>query len=1094
MPWTPAMSDALKSSLGDAYNNWRAGNTSKGDPSCRWGSGPCNEADAITTKTDYTSKNKRKEIVQMCIESLISSPNCLGKYQSANVLKPYLAELVDQGKIKDEGGVIKKFYRREDDIDEDSEANEDDGNDDGPDTRLERRRFLVPGDFFSGVPRIGIPLASGPKPLMIAEESKSSLASTWNKTQENIAKGDPQPCPSAPNACDTAKIATTKDDNLKKKIETCIGFLADSPDCLENYKHDISTAPYLNQLIDEKKIKSVDGKIAQLLPFESTKPNQKRNADPGNLNYGLPGNSWQGFQGFHVPVKTGPEPIADQLKDSLASAWNKTQQNVANGATLSCPPVPNACDDAKQGGRGKIEACLGFLNDCPDCSERYKHDIAVAPYLNQLIDEKKIKSVGGKIHEDKPAPPIPHSPPSVHVRAPQNEKPLTVDKLVIGQGFSDVLAGAFNKWKEDTAKHLELSCPSKKKNACDNPYVVLAGGPLALEQKERQHTLEMCIAFLGRHPHCFQRYETNGFITPHLENLAADGKIKGYHTNRPKREARFRGGSSRGGGSRFGGLFGGRGGSSGGSSSPPKDNTPPKDTVPANAPPKDPPATPDAPSNPLLPQIGVNIDPLDASAAPAVPSDDDATSGAAPANSTDGSATLGEDAVAPTDVAAAGSASVTTESTTTDSPVAGNVKRLIPVIVASHPVKPGPPKSPTPIISETLKDKLKEAWDKWDAKLMAHADISCPPRENDCDRAAFWFGEGVLVFDKDRQSFERQGWAAKCVRTLSEEPDCVGNYKDKVYVRPYIDQLIDNGKIKLPRSKSGAKGSKGASGGGAKRPAQSPAKAPVAPVQSSAKAPAQSQAKLPTQPTSAAAQSAAPKPSNNGEKPQAGGQKPNSAAPAISAPAIQKSKSAARPSSAAVTSAAIVSAQKPTPVVQSAQSPASVPSSVASLSQKPTSSAQSALTSDLKSAPAQVTSSVAKDTDQPASSSDQPKPATPDAASKPSASDAQPNSSASNDQPKPSAPDAQRSSVSNDQSDAPPVASKAPENEVKPSTGGQQPPAGEHKPVSSTNPSGQSNESTGNAGPTVPGNIQNGRGQNGQGQYGQSFNGGNSIP
>jgi hypothetical protein len=46
------------------------------------------------------------------MQSLIEDPSCFVKYQSTNVLKPYLTELVDKGTIKDEDGKIKKFYKR----------------------------------------------------------------------------------------------------------------------------------------------------------------------------------------------------------------------------------------------------------------------------------------------------------------------------------------------------------------------------------------------------------------------------------------------------------------------------------------------------------------------------------------------------------------------------------------------------------------------------------------------------------------------------------------------------------------------------------------------------------------------------------------------------------------------------------------------------------------------------------------------------------------------------------------------------------------------------------------------------------------------
>jgi hypothetical protein len=129
---------------------------------------------------DYTPKDKRKGMVETCMKSLINDSSCVGKYQSTDVLKPYLAELVDQGKIKDEDGVIKKFYKRG--IVYDAGPIKASKSNDSIFTYL-----LTP-------------------PMMrqdwqpITEEIKSSLASTWNKTRDDIEKGVTQPCLPIPNA------------------------------------------------------------------------------------------------------------------------------------------------------------------------------------------------------------------------------------------------------------------------------------------------------------------------------------------------------------------------------------------------------------------------------------------------------------------------------------------------------------------------------------------------------------------------------------------------------------------------------------------------------------------------------------------------------------------------------------------------------------------------------------------------------------------------------------------------------------------------------------------------------------------------------
>ena len=187
--------------------------------------------------------------------SLVANPHCLAKYQSTNVLKPYLTELVDNGKIKDEDGVIKKFYKR----------------------GLSANALFWGEPFIAGAKLKPQPDEPKNEPQSITEDAKNSLASTWNRTKWHIDNGITQACEPKANACDDAKLVLTQKNVAQRKIEACIGFLADFPGCLERYKHDVSVAPYLKQLIDEKKIESVDGKITQQGPLETSKANQKRN-------------------------------------------------------------------------------------------------------------------------------------------------------------------------------------------------------------------------------------------------------------------------------------------------------------------------------------------------------------------------------------------------------------------------------------------------------------------------------------------------------------------------------------------------------------------------------------------------------------------------------------------------------------------------------------------------------------------------------------------------------------------------------------------------------------------------------------------------
>jgi hypothetical protein len=111
MPPTPVVAEDLKISLGNAFNDWQA-SIAHGHPTCTDGLASCNEADSITTKIDYTPMDERQKTIDNCIKDLIEHPNCFDDYYSRDVLKPYLTELVDQGKIKDEDGKIKNFRRR----------------------------------------------------------------------------------------------------------------------------------------------------------------------------------------------------------------------------------------------------------------------------------------------------------------------------------------------------------------------------------------------------------------------------------------------------------------------------------------------------------------------------------------------------------------------------------------------------------------------------------------------------------------------------------------------------------------------------------------------------------------------------------------------------------------------------------------------------------------------------------------------------------------------------------------------------------------------------------------------------------------------
>jgi hypothetical protein len=268
---------------------------------------------------DYTPKDKRKGMVETCMKSLINDSSCVGKYQSTDVLKPYLAELVDQGKIKDEDGVIKKFYKR--------------------------GIVYVAGPIKDTKSNDSIFTYLLTPPMMrqdwqpITEEIKSSLASTWNKTRDDIEKGVTQPCLPIPNACDDAKLAYSRDDDSKKKIEACLRFLTDHNGCLERHKHDISVAPYLNQLIDEQKILSVDGKINEQLPADALKANQKQE-NAVQPRESSPDDSEESHEAIH--------PIGELGYTKLGENFNKWQNKNAKGEDFSCPSEGDSCVKPRQ--------------------------------------------------------------------------------------------------------------------------------------------------------------------------------------------------------------------------------------------------------------------------------------------------------------------------------------------------------------------------------------------------------------------------------------------------------------------------------------------------------------------------------------------------------------------------------------------------------------------------------------------------------------------------------------------------------------------------------------------------------------------------
>ena len=144
----------------------------------------------------------------------------------------------------------------------------------------------------------------------------------------------------------------------------------------------------------------------------------------------------------------------------------------------------------------------------------YQSTNVLKPYLTELVDKGTIKDEDGVIKK-------------FYKRKVIHTGRSAAPELNLSQNFKDQLAKAFKKYKEDIALHSDMSCPMTKENTCENPSLV-SGAGYDMSTKEREHVLETCVVFLSWHPNCLLRYETTNFIEPHLEALAASGKIDGY--------------------------------------------------------------------------------------------------------------------------------------------------------------------------------------------------------------------------------------------------------------------------------------------------------------------------------------------------------------------------------------------------------------------------------------------------------------------------------------------------------------------------------------------------------------------------------------
>jgi hypothetical protein len=168
------------------------------------------------------------------MQSLIEDPSCFVKYQSTNVLKPYLTELVDQGKIKDEDGKIKKFYKR--------------------------------GKVNAGV-------SDTPK-LVLSQNFLDILTAAYKKYKEDLANHSDMSCPlTRENACENSDLAVAAVPNAtnQKSLKMCIIFIGWHPNCLMEYETKDFIKPYLETLADS-------GKIEGYAPNSSAPGNSTGNA------------------------------------------------------------------------------------------------------------------------------------------------------------------------------------------------------------------------------------------------------------------------------------------------------------------------------------------------------------------------------------------------------------------------------------------------------------------------------------------------------------------------------------------------------------------------------------------------------------------------------------------------------------------------------------------------------------------------------------------------------------------------------------------------------------------------------------------------
>lgn len=465
-------------------------------------------------------------------------------------MKPYLDGLVADGKIKE--------YRKRDEADKPRSKHSEGSstsNSYGISLDLPDNEHLTDGiDRDTPEKRTTVPCPP------ISEFLNNTLVDVFNKW-----KGTPRAsrkiCPAMTwSGCDLSAMRTIPGDGLpevpdeesrRSWIEGCIAKLTRYPECMSRAKNEDGIDACLNDLAAYGKIKRYH------VRDEGEKPRPK----PRDADY------YTDPSFFPYPMPPTPV-ISDELKNSLGEAFNTWRTSIANGSKPSCQWGSSKCNKAdaittktdytsKDKRKEIVEACIESLIKHPACLEGYYSVNVLKPYLSELVDKGKIKDEDGKIkklwtrrydiyyrknhrrdtsrgdesHHESWHSNTESASLNDHYLETREENPVA-PKLVIGQGFKDTLAGAFNTWKDRIANNSALSCPSKEKNACDTASNSLANGPNATPEEDRQHLLEMCISFLDRNPECFERYQTKGFIKPHLEELAANDRIKGHESKR----------------------------------------------------------------------------------------------------------------------------------------------------------------------------------------------------------------------------------------------------------------------------------------------------------------------------------------------------------------------------------------------------------------------------------------------------------------------------------------------------------------------------------------------------------------------------------